>query len=98
MSSFEIKGGKPTITKDPNAKLDYTFDWSAYLSPVGDAVAIAEFFVEGVVIASQSVTPTTAVVWLTGGTLNSTHKVTCRITTDGGRKDDRTIYISIKEQ
>lgn len=98
MSSFEIQGGKAIITKDPDAKLDYTFDWSAYLSPVGDSIALVSFIGDGVTIASQTNTASTATAWVSGGTLGSTHTVTCRITTNGGRIDDRTIYIKIKAQ
>lgn len=37
-------------------------------------------------------------VWLSGGDTGSTYDVACRITTDAGRTDERTIHIRIRER
>jgi hypothetical protein len=36
--------------------------------------------------------------FVAGGTLGMTHQLTCRIRTNGGRVDDRTLHMKIKER
>jgi hypothetical protein len=97
--------GVPTIVKDPDAVLDYTMDWTAWLKDINDtistdidAVTIILSDMSGAVIASQSNTSYAATVWLSGGTLGVTFSVTFRIKTAGGRTDDRTIAIKVKQR
>lgn len=40
----------------------------------------------------------TVVAWISGGTAGTTYRVTCRIVTAGGRTDDRSIFIKVKER
>jgi hypothetical protein len=47
---------------------------------------------------SDSATTTTTTVWLSGGTAGYNYKVENRITTVGGRTDDRTLLIRVREQ
>lgn len=97
--------GHPTIYKDPKATLDYTFDWSVYLtalnndniSPTQGSVTFTVDTLSGTSIASQSNTSTTATVWIAGGISGSTATVTCQIKTVGGRTEDRLIYIKLRE-
>lgn len=85
-----------TFKKDPNAILDYTFDWGPYLTPLSDQIATATFILTGTLTkASQSNTTTTATAFIAGGTEGSTESLTCRIVTVGGRTDDRTISLKI---
>jgi hypothetical protein len=85
--------------KDPNAVLDYTFDWGPYLTPLADTIASAVWVLPASVIkVSQLQTTTTASAFLSGGTLGETETVTCRITTNGGRTDDRSIQLKIVER
>lgn len=97
---------KPTIVKDPDAVLDYTFDWTDYLADIGDTILDASVILasgialdtaghgpNGFTFTSQKV-----IVWISGGTVGSKYQVTCRITTTGGRIDDRSIYLKIKER
>ena len=82
--------------KDPNAVLDYTVDWTAYLFPVLDAIATVTWIPEvPLVIVSQSNTANTATAFVSGGIEDTTLGLTCRITTVGGRTDDRTISLKI---
>lgn len=95
------KGGpaKPTIEKDPNALLDYSFDLGPWLKPLGDTIQTATFILDTPLVEeATNVAATTAVVWISGGTLGEVHRVTCRFTTTGGRTDDRSIFIKVKEQ
>ena len=80
--------------KDPNATLDYSFDWGPYLTPLGDTIVTVEWVLSpGLTKVSQSNTTTTATVFVSGGVLEETETLTCRITTAGGRIDDRTIEL-----
>lgn len=85
-----------TFKKDPDAVLDYTFDWTAYLLPMLDTIATATWLPETpLVVVSQSNTTNTATVFVSGGVEDTTLVLTCRITTAGGRTDDRSISLSI---
>lgn len=82
--------------KDPNATLDYTFDWSAWLTPIADTIAsVVWVLTSGITKVSESHTTTTATAFVSGGVLDATEELTCRITTAGGRVDDRTIFLDI---
>ena len=82
--------------KDPNAVLDYTFDWGPYLTPLADSiVSVVWLPEEGLTVSSMAHTATTATAFVSGGVLDSTQNVTCRITTLGGRTDDRSISLKI---
>lgn len=82
--------------KDPNATLDYSFDWGPYLTPLGDTIVLVEWVLTaGLTKVSQSNTATTATVFVSGGVLDEVESLTCRITTAGGRIDDRTISLNI---
>lgn len=82
--------------KDPNAVLDYTFDWSAWL--VADTISTSTMTGSGVTIASNTNTTTTATAWVTGGTLGKQATITNRIVTAGGRTDERTITLNIVDR
>ena len=84
--------------KDPNAVLDYQWDWSDWLA-VGETISTAVFTVPtGLVLSSQSNTTTTATVFLSGGTVGDGYQVTLRITTNQGRTEDRSIYLRCLER
>jgi hypothetical protein len=85
--------------KDPNATLDYTFDWAPYLTPIADTIASATFVFDAALTkVSQSNTTMTATAYMSGGTLGEKHTLTCRIVTAGGRTDDRSITLLIVER
>jgi hypothetical protein len=83
------------FTKDPNALLDYTIDWTDWLD--GDTIASSSWTPDaGLTATAPSHTTTAATTWLSGGTVGATYRVTNRITTAAGRTDDRSLYITIK--
>ncbi len=83
--------------KDPNAVLDYTFDWSAWLG--ADTIASSSMIVDtGITNSSDSNDTDSATIWLSGGTAGTEYKITNRITTAAGRTADRTILITVKER
>lgn len=86
------------FVKDPDAVLDYEWDWSAWLTAVGDTIDTATFIPDdGITVDSSSNTATSVVAWVSGGTAGASHDVVCRITTLGGRTDDRTATFKITE-
>jgi hypothetical protein len=101
--TFKIVVGKPTIDKDPNAVLDYSVDWTDWLattSPV-DTITTHNILLpvgSGLTTVTSSVTGGVVTFWVSGGTVGTTEKVTVRITTAGGRVDDRTVYLKIKDR
>ena len=84
--------------KDPDARLEWVWDWNEWLDE-GETITASEFFATvGLVIDSDSNTTKTATVWLTGGTAGQVYQVTNRITTSTGRIDDRSITIRVVER
>ncbi|MCC6366857.1 MAG: hypothetical protein IT165_25325 [Bryobacterales bacterium] len=86
-----------THIKDPNAVLDYSVDWTRWLN--GDSIATSDWTVPvGLTEVTDTHTGTKATVWLSGGTVGATYTVTNRITTTGGRTDDRSFDVKIAER
>lgn len=95
--------------KDPDAVLDWKFDWKALTNGSGPenwletGETIASHTVTaaaGLTVDSSSLTDgnTSVTVWLSGGTVRNGYDVTCHITTSNGRQDDRTIRIYVVER
>jgi len=89
----------PTDTrfvKDPSAVLDYGFDWSAWLAT--DTISTSTWTVDaGITQGTTSNTTTTTTVWLSAGTSGTTYKAANRITTAGGRTNERTLYVIVTD-
>ena len=88
---------KFVVNKDAQATLDYTWDWTDYLTAIGDVIQTATVTSNGgVSVATQSVVSGTKVVaFIAGGTVGKQHSATCTINTVGGRVDERTIFFNI---
>ena len=90
-----------SFIKDPDATLDYTIDWSAWLED-GDTIAGSQWVVPTDLTqdAPATNTDTTTTVWLSGGTAGADYVVTNRITTASNpdRIDDRSIVIRVRER
>lgn len=101
---------KPIIVKDPDAILDYLWDWTEWLagnfdlvgSPTVETDVITSFEVFAVGSPAPIEVGTLAqqggliVAFLAGGDLGQMHQVTCRVHTAGGRTDDRSIWLKIR--
>jgi len=97
---------KPKILVDPNAVLDYPFDWTEWLDDLGDTIASAQVLLIGTVLLDSSGHPPNGfvvnpgnkivVAWAKGFTKGS--GLTCHIVTAGGRQDDRSIYFNVKDR
>lgn len=88
---------RPDYFQDPNETLDYEFNFAAELGT--DTISTVDYVLpDGMTEGSSSNTTTTATVFLSGGTAGSTYRVTCRITTAGGRTHDKTIVILVGDR
>ena len=98
----DAKTGKSTIDKDPDAVLDYIEDWAEWLDALPDSLTTATAAVAGddaaLVASGCTVVGKQVHVWLSGGTVGVKYGVTIRISTAGGRTDDRTFYVKVKER
>jgi hypothetical protein len=83
--------------KDPEAVLDFSIDWTSELAPGDRLIHVSVIPDPGLRVISSNVTDKIATAWLQGGIPGNTYNVVFHVTTEGGRQDDRTIQILIKE-
>lgn len=86
--------------KDPEALLDYPIDWGTDGWLGADTITGTPVWTvpSGLTLAAQSNTTTIATVWLSGGAAGVEYIVECKITTAGGRIDERSIRIIVRER
>ena len=83
--------------KSDNEVLDYVVDWSNWLG--ADTISTSVWNAEvGITQDSETETTTTATIWLSGGTNNSTYLVTNQIVTVAGRTAERSFRITIEDR
>ena len=87
-----------TFLKDPDAVLDYAFDWSAWLDADETIASHTVTVDDGLTKDSSSEDGGVVTVWLSGGTARTFPRVACRITTSADRTDERTIVIRVRER
>lgn len=98
-SDFRTVSGLPTLPKDPDAALDYTWDWADWLASAGDTLQGATVTGAGVtVVGTPAVVGSLVVARLAGGTAGTFATATCRITTAGGQIEDRSIQLQILQR
>ena len=89
-----------SASKDPDAVLDYSVDWSTWLD--GDTISTSTWTVSGadsdLVIDSDTNSTTATTVWLSGGTKNYGYILTNRIVTAAGRTDDRSVTVTMVDK
>lgn len=86
------------ILLDPDALLDVAFDWSTWLAESETILSHTATASSGVTVDSSSEDAGIVTVWLTDGTAGTNPVVTCHIVTDGGREDDRSITVRVRER
>lgn len=88
-----------TSTKTPAARLDYTWDWTDWLTGVGDTLGTATVALPDGLTAVGSPVVDDGVVTqrISGGDVGATYDVVCQMTTVGGLIDERTITLTIVE-
>lgn len=90
--------GLTYISKDANATLDYVITWANWLG--ADTITGAPVWTvdAGLTLSAQSNTTTTATVWLAAGIAGQNYTVACRITTTGGRIDERSFIVRVRNR
>ena len=79
--------------KDPEAVLDYVFDWSDWLD-TGETISSYTITVPtGITKNSDSQAAGKVTIWLSSGADGTEYAVECKIVTSAGRTDERTILI-----
>jgi hypothetical protein len=88
-----------TWRKDPDAVLDYGFDWSLWLGS-GEVITASSWTSDGsgLVHGVAEFSDETTTIWLSGGTDGATYLLTNSITTSDGRTDDRTAAIVVNQR
>ena len=85
------------LLKDPDAILDYAFNWALWLGT--DVISTSTWILDtGLTKVSDTNTSTLATVWISGGTADATYNITNRITTAGGRTEDRSFSIRCQQR
>ena len=84
--------------KDPDAVLDFAFDWSSWLAESETINTYTVTVESGLTKDSDSQANGKVTVWLSGGTDGTWYSVACRIVTSAGRTDERTMRIRVEER
>lgn len=87
-----------TFTKDPGATLDFSIDWTTWLS--GDTITISAWSVpSGITSVSETITSSRiTTIWLSGGSVGGYYSLVNTITTAGSRVNEMTITIAVQDQ
>lgn len=81
--------------KDPDAVLDWRWDWSEWLED-GETIVDSMMTVSaGLTLDSDTHSLTSTTAWISGGTAGQPYLVSNRITTSAGRVDERSITIRV---
>ncbi len=83
--------------KDPDAVLDYAWDWTAWLAE-GETISAATVTATGVTVDSSSEDGGVVTAWISGGTAGVGATATCRVVTSQGRTDDRSLSLTIAQR
>lgn len=86
-----------TWVKDPSAVLDYGVGFRKWLK--GDRItSIVVTADAGLTVDSTTFNRTGIVAWFSGGVDGTNYYVVYRVTTAGGRTDDRSVLIQVRSR
>ena len=88
----------PTFNKDPEAVLDYSFDWTAWLAPGETIVSYVLTIPGGITKTSDGEAGGVVTFWLSGGLANTRYRIECLIVTSDDRADERSISIKVVDR
>ena len=106
MSGFQLINQQLWISKDPEAQLYYTLDWSQWL-PSGDTISTVDYTItarvndpDPLLKVSQglSTADTKTYVELSDGQVGKSYTVTCAIETANGLIDRRNFKVKIENR
>ncbi len=90
------------MVKDPDARIDFEFDWhTAY--PDGQAVVASQWTVApdepgGIAVTATAHDLTQTTVTLVGGVVGHVYRVTNRVTVSDGQIDERSVTMRVEER
>lgn len=87
-----------TFTKDPEAILDYVWDWSDWLQDDTIQTATVTPPTGITVVGQPSILDGVVTAFLEGGEVGKAYVVTCNIETAGNRTDERSIRLIIEQR
>ena len=86
--------------KDPNAVLDYGFDWSDWLQTGETIVTSTWINPDAITVVTSANLAESTVIWVSAGTAGKSYRLTNRIVTNNSpaRTDDRTLLIEVQDR
>lgn len=85
--------------KDPDERLDFAFDFAAQFLAADETItSFAVTVPAGLTLDSDSETNGIVTIWLTGGTVDTTYPILCRVTTSTGRIKDEVRYVRVRDE
>ena len=95
-TGFKTDAEGAYIVKDPQARKDYTVDWSRWLN-AGDIIAAVQWTVEpGLNKHNEGKTDTTTFIELSGGEAGKAYVCVAHITTANGLEDEKSFRVVIR--
>lgn len=91
------------FSKDVDSTTDYSVDWSTWLT-ASETISSLTWSVSpsenasDIELSNQSITGSLCGVHVSGGQRGYRYLLTCRIVTDAGRSDDRSLTLRITER
>lgn len=84
--------------KDPDAKVNYDWDFSRWLG-TGETISSYSFpdFPAALTNEGDSETSGVVTMLISGGVVNTSYDLTCRITTNAGQIEDKTFTLPVQE-
>ncbi len=98
------------MIKRSGEKLDYGINWADWLDAENDTISTATWIVpdglvgagetirDGVTKGGAPVPKSLPVIFLSGGVDGRDYQVVCRVATEGGRIDEGTLSISVRDR
>lgn len=87
------------FAKDPTATIDYSFDWSSWLTG-GEAITATNWSVTpatNLSLGSEVISENTRGVFVSGGEPGERYRLSCQIETDAGRVAEQSATLRIME-
>ena len=87
-----------TFTKQPAETLDYDFDFTDWLSERTDTLLSSVILSDpGISVLSSTNFGSRVKVFLSGGLTGTKYKITCRMSTNGGRVKESEFFVAVKD-
>lgn len=84
---------------DPQAKLDYGFDWTAWLDTTETITASTWASAPtGLTLSAPTFDTVSTTVWVEGGATGTTYTLTNHVETSAGRADDRNFELVVRQR